>query len=74
MSEILKNTPSIHTEEYLDLVDEQDNIVGNKKRSEIYAENLSNYRVINAFLVNSKGELWIPRRTSTRNYILYVWM
>lgn len=56
------------TEEYLDLVDEHDNVVGNIKRSEIYAENLSNYRVINAFLVNSKGELWIPRRTSNKKF------
>lgn len=55
-------------EEYLDLVDEHDNVVGNKKRSEIYAENLSNYRVINAFLVNSKGELWISRRTSNKKF------
>lgn len=55
-------------DEYLDLVDEHDNVVGNKKRSEIYAENLSNYRVINAFLMNSKSQLWIPRRTSSKKF------
>ncbi|MCL5019287.1 MAG: NUDIX domain-containing protein [Patescibacteria group bacterium] len=51
-------------DEYLDLVDENDNVIGKKKRSIISAENLSNFRVVNAFLENSKGELWIPRRTA----------
>ena len=49
-------------DEYLDLVDERDEVIGRKLRSEVYAENLSNFRVVNAFLVNSEGKLWIPRR------------
>lgn len=53
-------------DEYLDLVDENDNIIGQKKRSEIYAKNLFNFRVINAFLINSLGKLWIPRRTKSK--------
>lgn len=56
-----------HTQdEYLDLVDENDMVIGSKKRSEVYAENLSNFRVVNAFVVNSNGEIWIPRRTATK--------
>lgn len=56
-----------HTDdEYLDLVDENDKVVGKKKRSEIYAENLTNFRVVNVFVVNSKGELWIPRRAANK--------
>ena len=56
-----------HTlDEYLDLVDENDNVVGKKKRSEVYAEHLSNFRVVNVFIVNSKGEIWIPRRTADK--------
>jgi len=54
------------TDEFLDLVDDNDNVIGKKKRSEIYSEHLSNFRVINAFLVNSSGKLWIPRRTATK--------
>lgn len=53
-------------DEYLDLVDQDDNVIGKKRRSEVYAENLSNFRVINAFIKNSKGEIWIPRRASTK--------
>lgn len=53
-------------DEYLDLVDENDVVIGKKLRSEIYAEKLSNYRVANAFIVNSKGEMWIPRRTADK--------
>ena len=53
-------------DEYLDLVDENDNVIGKKRRSEIYAENLTNFRVVNAFVVNSKGEIWIPRRVANK--------
>lgn len=52
------------TDEYLDLVDKNDQVIGKKLRSEIYAENIHNFRVVNLFLKNSKGELWIPRRTA----------
>lgn len=51
-------------DEWLDLVDEQDSVIGRKLRSEVHAEKLNNYRAINVFIHNSKGELWIPRRTA----------
>lgn len=50
-------TPDHTPDEFLDLVDENDNVVGKKKRSEVYAERLSNFRVVNAFVVNQKGEI-----------------
>ena len=53
-------------DEFLDLVDENDRVIGKKKRSEVYAEHLSNFRVVNAFVVNTKGEIWIPRRTADK--------
>lgn len=53
-------------DEYLDLVDEKDNVIGKMKRSEVYKKDLSNFRVVNAFIVNSKGEIWIPRRTANK--------
>lgn len=59
----------IHThsmDEYLDLVDENDNVVGKEKRSIIYQNKQSNFRVVNAFIINSRGELWIPRRTAVK--------
>lgn len=52
------------TIEYLDLVDDDDNVIDVKPRSEIEAAGLGNFRVINAFLVNSDNKLWIPRRTA----------
>lgn len=54
-------------EEYLDLVDENDVVVGRELRSEIYKNGQHNYRVVNAFIVNSEGKLWIPRRTKTKS-------
>ncbi|NEQ49190.1 MAG: hypothetical protein F6K11_03530, partial [Leptolyngbya sp. SIO3F4] len=58
------NPKSISPDELIDIVDRDDNVIGQKKRSVIIQEQLSNYRVINAFLINSKQELWIPRRTA----------
>lgn len=55
-----------YDEELLDLVDENDQIVGSSLRSEIYAACASNFRVVNAFLVNDAGQLWIPRRSATK--------
>lgn len=52
--------------EYVDLVDENDNVIGKKNRLELDAENVSNFRVINVFIVNSKGEIWVPRRTAKK--------
>jgi isopentenyl-diphosphate delta-isomerase len=48
-------------DELLDLVDERDTIIGQKRRSDVYREGLSNFRFINAFLANSKGQIWIPQ-------------
>jgi len=56
----------MHPDEYLDLVDENDQVVGRKLRADIYAEGLLNFRVVNVFLKNSKGQLWIPRRTASK--------
>lgn len=60
------NHASNNRDELIDLVDANDNVIGKEKRSVIYQKRLSNYRVINAFLVNSEGQLWIPRRTSKK--------
>lgn len=53
-------------DELLDIVDEHDRVVGQKKRSEIYNQHLSHFRVVNAFLMNDKGQLWIPRRSQNK--------
>lgn len=53
-------------DEILDLVSQDDIIIGQLPRSEVYAQNLSNFRVVNAFVINSQGQLWIPRRTKTK--------
>ncbi len=50
-------------DENLDLVNENDEVIATMPRSEVYAARLSNFRVINAFIRNQEGKLWIPRRT-----------
>lgn len=53
-------------EELLDLVDEQDNIVGSMLRGELYKQGLRNYRVVHAFIINSEGKIWTPKRLATK--------
>lgn len=53
-------------EEILDLVDDHDNVIDTITRKEVYAKGIKNYRVIHAFIKNSEGRLWIPRRVSTK--------
>lgn len=54
------------SDEILDLVSCDDIVIGQMPRSEVYAQKLSNFRVVNAFVVNDQGQLWIPRRTKTK--------
>jgi len=56
-------------DELLDIVDEKDNIVGQKWRSAYLREGLSegqSVRVINILLFNSKGQLLVPKRSMNR--------
>ena len=50
----------------LDLVDKNDEVIGCALRSVIYEAGLRNFRGVNCFLVNKKGELWIPRRPKSK--------
>jgi isopentenyl-diphosphate delta-isomerase len=50
-------------DELLDVVDRDDHVIGQRRRSELYAENSSDFRAINVFLVNDQGQVWLPRRT-----------
>lgn len=54
------------SDEMLDLVSSDDIIIDKLPRSEVYAQKLSNFRVVNAFVINDQGQLWIPRRTQTK--------
>ncbi len=51
-------------EEFLDIVDDQDNVIGRLPRSEIELTEFKNVRSVAGFLINSEGHVWIPRRTA----------
>lgn len=53
-------------DELLDLVDGEDKVVGSMERGEVYAKGLSNFRVINCFVKNSKGQIWVPVRQKNK--------
>jgi isopentenyldiphosphate isomerase len=53
------------TIEILDLVDETDNVIGQISRDDAWATQ-ARVRVVNAFVVNARGQLWIPRRTTDK--------
>ena len=51
-------------DELLDLVDQHDHVIGVLERSQVYAMHHNNFRVINCFISNDIGQLWIPRRAA----------
>ena len=53
-------------EEILDLVSQEDIVIGQLPRSEVYNQKLSNFRAVTAFIINEQGQLWIPRRTKNK--------
>lgn len=53
-------------EEILDIVNENDEVIGQIAKSDLYKKGLNNFRVINSFLINNKNEVWIPRRSATK--------
>ncbi len=54
-------------DELLDVVDVHDHVVGQLPRSEVYRQTLL-CRVVNVFLQNAQGQLWIPRRTAHKRH------
>jgi isopentenyldiphosphate isomerase len=55
-----------HAAEILDLVDRDDTVIGQFDRNSRNYGTFSNFRVVNAFMINDAGELWIPRRTANK--------
>lgn len=55
-------------DEILDLVDRDDRVIAQAQREDIMARGLTNFRVVNGFLRNAQGAVFIPRRLSTKRY------
>lgn len=52
--------------EYLDLVDENDNIIGKEDRNIIYKNKWRNFRVINIMIFTSDNKIIVPKRSGNR--------
>lgn len=52
--------------EYLDLVNENDEIIGKEDRDVIYKNNWRNFRVINIMIFTSDNKIIVPKRSSNR--------
>ncbi len=50
--------------EYLDLIDEDGNVIDKMPRGEVHRRGLNNFMVINSFVKNKEGKLLFPRRTN----------
>jgi len=57
---------NIIIEEILDIVDENNTIVRQQNRSAYYANKAGYLRGVTAFVRNSVGQLWIPRRVASK--------
>jgi len=61
-----RSHPDRPGDEPLDLVDRHDRVVGWFWRSELPDTKPQHCRVINAFIVNDRGQLWTPRRSASK--------
>lgn len=52
--------------EYLDLVDENDNVIGKEDRDVIYKNAWRNFRVINIMIFTSDNKIILPKRSGNR--------
>ncbi len=67
MTESCRVHHKIMTEELLDIVNENDEVIGSQPRSAAHPSiNPKNWRAVNVFIKNSQGQLWVPRRTATK--------
>lgn len=53
----------IDNDELLDIVDDNDYVIDQMYRSEVYRFGLSTFRAVNAFIVDKQNRLWIPTRS-----------
>ena len=53
-------------DEIVDIVDQNDVVIGQISREEVDEQDLHTFRVVHGFLVNSQGKIWIPRRAATK--------
>lgn len=51
-------------DELIEIVDDNDTVISTMMRSQAAAENLLHFRAIYAWVVNAKGELYVPTRGS----------
>lgn len=63
---MINKSDNLQNDELLDVVDKNDSVIGTMRRSDVYNQGLKNFRVINVFVINSNGELWIPRRAADK--------
>lgn len=56
----------ISKDEILDLVDDNDNVIGTILRAENQEKRTKNTRVVHCLVINSEGKLWIPRRSADK--------
>ena len=52
--------------EMIDIVSSDDVVIDQRERGWVYERGLSGFRVVNAFIINSEGKIWVPRRSAKK--------
>ncbi len=60
-------------EEYFDLVDENDHVIGQETRSKIHAQNLF-HRAVHILIFNSQGEILLQKRSPLKDLHPLLWV
>ncbi|MGK0185256.1 MAG: 16S rRNA (adenine1518-N6/adenine1519-N6)-dimethyltransferase [Verrucomicrobiales bacterium] len=67
----LKNLPQ-SADEMFDVVDDQNNVIAQKPRGEVHAQNL-HHRAVHIFVVNPKGDLFLQKRSHLKDVFPSAW-
>lgn len=58
----LNQSEILDQDETMDIVNDEDVVIGTTQRSHFYKSGDTRFRVVNAFLINSKCQIWVPNR------------
>lgn len=58
--------------EYLDIIDDEDNVVGQASRDDIYSKRLK-HRIVHVLIFNSKGEMGLQMRAARKDWCPLHW-
>ena len=68
----MNNASSMYSKEFMDFVNEKDEIIGKALQKDIYRKLLT-YRIVHVLIFNDKGEMALQLRSKNKNFVPDHW-